>query len=171
MRGRPPSGRTSQLCDGDDATVKNLEEMSSADVLKFRVNRQVVVLNDTLRGRLWMPLQDTDLRVPDWTQIEPEEEPDEAEEETEASDTTQDLVTECSTESAPPTAADDEFGVRPGRTTILPVIDNDSSSDCGILVISVLRPAARGVRPGRGDLRRPLAAGRRRGGRLRAPPS
>ncbi|GEK19531.1 Ig-like domain-containing protein [Cellulomonas xylanilytica] len=129
-----------QLCDGDDAEVSNLEEMSSADVLKFRVNRQVVVLNDTLRGRLWMPLQDTDLRVPNWTQIEPEEEPDEAEEETEASDTTQDLVTECSAESAPPTAADDEFGVRPGRTTILPVIDNDSSSDCGILAISVFDP-------------------------------
>lgn len=129
-----------QLCEGDKAEVSNLQEMSSADVLKFRVNRQVVVLNDTLRGRLWMPLQDTDLRVPEWTQIEPEEEPDEAQEETEASDTTQDLVTECSTESAPPTAADDEFGVRPGRTTILPVIDNDSSSDCGILVISVFDP-------------------------------
>ncbi|MBO3084009.1 Ig-like domain-containing protein [Cellulomonas fengjieae] len=125
-----------QLCDGGDAEVSNLEEMSSADVLAFRVNRQVVVLNDTLRGRLWMPLQDTDLRVPEWTQIEPEEEPDEAEEETETSDTTQDLVTECSAEPAPPTAADDEFGVRPGRTTILPVIDNDSSSDCGILVVS-----------------------------------
>lgn len=129
-----------QLCEGDDAEVSNLQEMSSADVLEFRVNRQVVVLNDTLRGRLWMPLQDTDLRVPDWTQIEPEEQPDEAQEETEASDTTQDLVTECSTESAPPTAADDEFGVRPGRTTILPVIDNDSSSDCGILVISEFDP-------------------------------
>ncbi|KQR17773.1 fibronectin type III domain-containing protein [Cellulomonas sp. Leaf334] len=135
-----PVGSYVELCDGDDAEVKNLQEMSSADVLEFRVNRQVVVLNDTLRGRVWMPLQDTDLRVPDWTQIEPEEQPDEAEEETEASDTTQDLVTECSTESAPPTAADDEFGVRPGRTTILPVIDNDSSSDCGILVISEFDP-------------------------------
>lgn len=135
-----PTGSYLQLCDGADAEVSNLEQMSSADVLAFRVNRQVVVLNDTLRGRLWMPLQDTDLRVPEWTQIEPEEQPDEAEEETEASDTTQDLVTECSAESAPPTAADDEFGVRPGRTTILPVIDNDSSSDCGILVISVFDP-------------------------------
>ncbi|KQS97636.1 fibronectin type III domain-containing protein [Cellulomonas sp. Leaf395] len=135
-----PVGSYVQLCDGEDAEVRNLEEMSTADVLAFRVNRQVVVLNDTLRGRLWMPLQDTDLRVPDWTQIEPEEQPDEAQEETEASDTTQDLVTECSAESAPPTAADDEFGVRPGRTTILPVIDNDSSSDCGILVISEFDP-------------------------------
>jgi hypothetical protein len=135
-----PVGSYLQLCDGEDAEVSNLQDMSSADVLAFRVNRQVVVLNDTLRGRLWMPLQDTDLRVPDWTQIEPEEEPDEAEEETETSETTQDLVTECSTESAPPTAVDDELGVRPGRTTILPVIDNDSSSDCGILAISEFDP-------------------------------
>ena len=129
-----------QLCDGEQAEVSNLEGMSSADVLAFRVNRQVVVLNDTLRGRLWMPLQDTDLRVPDWTQVEPEEQPEEAQEETETSDTTQDLVTECSAESAPPTAADDAFGVRPGRTTILPVIDNDSSADCGILVVSEFDP-------------------------------
>ncbi len=125
-----------RLCDDAGATVSNLEGMSTTDVLAFRVNRQVVVLNDTLRGRLWMPLQDTDLRVPDWTQVQPQEQPDEAQDETETSDTTQDLVSECSTESAPPTAADDEFGVRPGRTTILPVIDNDSSADCGILVIS-----------------------------------
>lgn len=129
-----------QLCDGAEAEVSNLEDMSSADVLKFRVNRQVVVLNDTLRGRLWMPLQDPDLRVPDWTQVKPEEQPDEAQEQTETTDTTQNLVTECSGTSAPPTAADDEFGVRPGRTTILPVIDNDSSSDCGILVISEFDP-------------------------------
>lgn len=135
-----PVGSYVQLCEGGEAEVSNLEGMSSADVLAFRVNRQVVVLNDTLRGRLWMPLQDTDLRVPDWTQVEPEEQPDEAQEETETSDTTQDLVTECSTEPTPPTAADDEFGVRAGRTTILPVIDNDSSADCGILVVSEFDP-------------------------------
>nr|WP_210767716.1 fibronectin type III domain-containing protein [Cellulomonas humilata] len=135
-----PVGSYVQLCDDEQAEVSSLDGMSSADVLAFRVNRQVVVLNDTLRGRLWMPLQDTDLRVPDWTQVEPEEQPDEAQEETETSDTTQDLVTECSAETAPPTAADDEFGVRPGRTTILPVIDNDSSADCGILVVSEFDP-------------------------------
>ncbi|WP_456825481.1 Ig-like domain-containing protein [Cellulomonas sp. P5_E12] len=131
-----PIGSYIQLCDGAKADVRDLEDMSSADVLTFRVNRQMVVLNDTLRGRLWLPLEDTKLRVPNWTDVVPEEQPDEAQEETETSDTTQDLVTECSAESASPTAADDEFGVRPGRTTILPVIDNDSSSDCGILAIS-----------------------------------
>ena len=129
-----------QLCDGAPAKVSDLEDMSSTDALRFRVNRQVVVLNDTLRGRLWLPLQDTDLHVPNWDDVVPQEKPDETQEETQSSDTTQDIVTECSTESAPPTAADDTFGVRPGRTTILPVIDNDSSSDCGILAISQFDP-------------------------------
>ena len=84
-----------------------------------------------------------------------------------ASDTTQDLVTECTAESAPPTAADDEFGVRPGRTTILPVIDNDSSSDCGILVVSEFDPLPAEFGTRRGDLRRTRAPG---GRRRRAPP-
>lgn len=134
------TGSYLQLCDNSVAHVSDLEDMSSTDALKFRVNRQVVVLNDTLRGRLWMPLQDTDLRVPNWNDVVPQENPEETKDESQSSDTTQDLVTECSNESAPPTAADDEFGVRPGRTTILPVVDNDSSSDCGILAISQFDP-------------------------------
>ncbi|WP_426592499.1 Ig-like domain-containing protein [Cellulomonas sp. McL0617] len=134
------TGSYLQLCDGSDAKVRNLEDMSTADALTFRVNRQVVVLNDTLRGRLWLPLQDTDLHVPNWNEVVPQENPQDSKDQAQSSDTTQDLVTECSNQSAPPTAADDSFGVRAGRTTILPVIDNDSSSDCGILAISQFDP-------------------------------
>ncbi|GIG19934.1 ATPase AAA [Cellulomonas chitinilytica] len=134
------TGSYVELCEGKKPRLDDLEDMSSTDVLKFRVNRQMVVLNDTLRGRLWMPTQDTDLRVPNWQDIQPQEEPEESDEQSDSPDTTQELVTECTDQSAPPTAADDEFGVRPGRTTILPVIDNDSSSDCGILAISQFDP-------------------------------
>ncbi|MGY4642928.1 Ig-like domain-containing protein [Cellulomonas sp. URHB0016] len=133
-------GSYAELCDGADARVENLQDMSSSDVLVFRVNRQMVVLNDTVQGRLWMPTEDTDLRVPNWQDIVPEEEPDDSQEESESPDTTQDLVTTCTEESSPPTAADDTFGVRAGRTTILPVIDNDSSSDCGILAVTEVDP-------------------------------
>lgn len=134
-------GSYAELCDGAKPQVDDLEDMSSSDVLVFRVNRDMVVLNDTLRGRLWMPTEDTDLRVPNWQDIVPQEEPEESQEESESPDTTQELVTQCSDQSAPPTAADDDFGVRPGRTTILPVIDNDSSSDCGILAVTEIEPA------------------------------
>ncbi|WP_233549961.1 fibronectin type III domain-containing protein [Cellulomonas rhizosphaerae] len=130
------TGSYLHLCDGKDAVVKNLQDTSTQDVLKFRVNRSMVVLNDTLRGRLWMPLQDTDLRTPNWDDIETPDDPEDQKDDSDSTETIQDLVTECSTESAPPAAADDEFGVRPGRATILPVIDNDSSPDCGVLVVS-----------------------------------
>ena len=36
-------------------------------------------------------------------------------------------------ENTPPEAVDDEFGIRPGRSTILPVLDNDSDIDGDVL--------------------------------------
>ncbi|WP_250445540.1 fibronectin type III domain-containing protein [Actinotalea sp. C106] len=114
--------------------------MSTSDELRFRVNRDVVVLNDTLRGRLWVPLEDPRLREPNWQDIEPDEEIEEDDEDSEATQATQNLQAECTADSSSPLAADDEFGVRPGRTTILSVIDNDTSSDCGILTISEFDP-------------------------------
>ncbi|WP_448061131.1 Ig-like domain-containing protein [Cellulomonas hominis] len=134
------TGSYLRLCDGKDAEVLDLEGMSASDELTFRVNRSVVVLNDTVRGRVWLPLEDTDLREPSWADIVPEEDPQEDAEEAEGDQTTQQLVSECSDASAPPTAADDEFGVRAGRSVLLPVIDNDSTSDCGILAISEFDP-------------------------------
>ncbi len=129
-------GASLQLCDGRDPQVDDLEGMTAADRLAFRVNRGFVVLNDTAGGRVWLPQEDTAVRVPNWDDIVPEEDPEDSEEDSESGEVTQEPVTECSEQSAPPVAVDDEFGVRAGRTRVLPVIDNDSSSDCGILVIS-----------------------------------
>lgn len=128
------------LCDGAEPSVRALEGVTSADRLVFRVNRGVVALNETVDGRLWLPLEDTALREPDWTDVVPQEEPEDDAQQSEGDRTTQELVPECSPTSAAPRAVDDAFGVRPGRTTILPVIDNDTSSDCGILVISDVDP-------------------------------
>lgn len=128
------------LCDGQDPQVADLAGMTTADTLAFRVNRQVVVLNETLHGRLWLPLEDTAVREPNWSDIIPEDQPEQDDQVSDGDQTTQQLVPDCSTTSAPPTAADDAFGVRAGRSTLLSVIDNDSSSDCGILVISDFDP-------------------------------
>lgn len=135
-----PVGGSLTLCDGQDAKVEDLEAMTAGDSLKFRVNRGFVVLNETVGGRVWLPQEDTAVRVPNWDDIVPEEDPEDAEEDSDSGEVMQEPVTECSEQSAPPVAVDDEFGVRAGRTRVLPVIDNDSSSDCGILVISVLDP-------------------------------
>ncbi|RYV52625.1 Ig-like domain-containing protein [Pengzhenrongella frigida] len=125
-----------QVCADGDPVVSDLEAMTTADVLVFRVNRDVVVLNDTLRGRLWVPLEDPELREPNWQDIEPEEDTQDDEQESESRASTQNIQAECTEQSAAPSAVNDDYGVRAGRTAILSVIDNDASSDCGILVIS-----------------------------------
>jgi len=134
------TGSYLQLCDGKKAQIENLQDTSAQDVLEFRVNRSMVLLNDTLRGRLWSPLEDTNLRTPNWDDIKTPDDPQKDEDDTDSTDTVQDLVTECSAKSSAPTAVDDDFGVRPGRATILPVIDNDSSGDCGVLAVSEVDP-------------------------------
>ena len=129
-----------RLCDGQPDELLDLDGVTSTDHLVFRVNRQVVALNETVDGRLWLPLEDTELREPDWSDVVPEEEQQDDTDESQGDRTTQQLVPECTPASGAPNAVDDEFGVRPGRTTILPVIDNDTSSDCGILVITDVDP-------------------------------
>ncbi|WP_146899533.1 Ig-like domain-containing protein [Cellulomonas aerilata] len=127
-------------CDGEDEHRLDLAGMSAQDALVFRVNRGVVVLNDTGRGRVWVPTRDPELREPNWQDVEPERREQDSDDDSDARQSTQDLLTECTPQSAPPTAADDEFGLRPGRTTVLPVVDNDASSDCGVLVVSEFDP-------------------------------
>jgi hypothetical protein len=129
-----------ELCADAGPRLLDLDGVTATDHLVFRVNRQVVALNETVDGRLWLPLEDTELREPDWSDVVPEEKPEDDTDRAEGDRTTQELVPECSPTSAAPTAVDDQFGVRAGRTTVLPVIDNDTSSDCGILVLSEVDP-------------------------------
>ena len=129
-----------ELCADAAPRLESLAGVTATDHLVFRVNRQVVALNETVDGRLWLPLEDTEVREPDWTDVVPEEQPEDETDRAEGDRTTQELVPECSPTSAAPNAVDDAFGVRAGRTTILPVIDNDTSSDCGILVLSEVDP-------------------------------
>jgi fibronectin type III domain protein/Big-like domain-containing protein len=124
------------MCAGQGPELATLEGLASDATVVFRVNRSVVALNDSRRGRVWLPLVDASAREPNWQDIVPETAPENSSTPADGNRTQQTLATECTPRSAPPTARDDAFGVRPGRTAILPVIDNDSSSDCGILAIS-----------------------------------
>lgn len=122
-----------ELCGSRVETVA-LQGMTSAASLHFRVNRDVVVLND-VAGNLWAPTEDPDLREPNWQDVVTEEHQDQGDQSSDQQ-STQTLQIECTPQSAAPDAVDDSYGVRPGRTTILSVIDNDAASDCGLLVIS-----------------------------------
>ncbi|MGD8166542.1 Ig-like domain-containing protein [Herbiconiux sp. P16] len=112
----------------------------------FRVNRDVVVLNDLTTGAVWLVNQDMK-KVDNWDDIVPP--PDETQTE-EDDDTTQEelevTLPERSEQNTPPTAEDDQFGVRAGRTVILPVLDNDSDPDGDVLTATVdSDPGAIGV--------------------------
>ena len=131
-----PTGSYLGICQGAEPEVLDLAEMSSSSELVFRVNRDVVVLNDVRDGRLWLPTVDAEVREPNWTDIEVRDDQQDVADREQTAVTTETLQPECTPQSAPPTAVDDEYGVRPGRTMILSVIDNDASSSCGILTIT-----------------------------------
>src|SRR5690606_13124505 len=48
----------------------------------------------------------------------------------------EDTLAERTETNRAPTANDDEYGIRPGRTTVLPVLENDSDPDGDVLVVS-----------------------------------
>lgn len=139
-------------CEGDaDDVRQEVDRIRSASALSFRVNRDVVVLNDMVNGTVF--LVNDDMRaIDDWkpvdTQVtEQEDHDDEASEE----------VTELSGEvrkelQTTPVAVDDEFGARPGRTVTLPVLANDSDPDGDLLTAVVGTPPTGGatVAPVRG---------------------
>ncbi|WP_214467963.1 Ig-like domain-containing protein [Microbacterium flavescens] len=120
--------------DHDDLTV-DIEGVKASSVLRFRVNRDVVVLNDVIGGAAWMA-SDSMQRVDNWNEITPPEGEAEEDEKT-TEETVETTLPERSEVNTPPVATDDDFGVRPGRTTLLPVLDNDSDPDGDVLIAAV----------------------------------
>ena len=130
------SARFVRDCVGaEDDVDQDIEGVDAASVLQFRVNRDVVVLNDVVGGAAWMA-SDSMQRVDNWNDITPPEgEVEEDEQTTEESVTT--TLPERSDVNTVPIANDDDFGVRPGRTTVLPVLDNDTDADGDVLTASL----------------------------------
>lgn len=108
-------------------TVSSLAEASSA---VFRTNRTRIVLNDVSTGTLWLPDKNM-VVVSNWDQTPTEEQ---EEEDTPTPDEREQVSEpEHKDKNTPPEAVDDEFGIRPGRSTLLPVLDNDSDDDGDVL--------------------------------------
>lgn len=129
------SGRFVRDCPGEsDDLTQEIKGIEATSVLQFRVNRDVVVLNDVFGGAAWMA-SDSMQRVDNWMDITPPEGEGEEEEET-TEETVQTTLPERTDQNTDPIAKDDEYGVRPGRTTVLPVLDNDTDADGDVLVAS-----------------------------------
>jgi len=139
------SARFVRDCAGErnDVAAK-IPGAESSSRLMFRVNRDVIVLNDVIGGEAWLA-DDSLQRVDDWSILTPPE--GEAEDQDESTqETVETSLPERKEENTPPVAEDDRLGVRPGGTTLLPVLDNDNDSDGDVLVATLAGgpPAHRG---------------------------
>jgi hypothetical protein len=124
-------------CDGQAAEPVQIDEPTRGSTLEFRVNRTVIALNNLDNGNVW--LVDENMRlVENWEDVTPpeEQETEEIGDEKSAIQSFEDTLAERTETNRPPTANDDDFGIRPGRTTILPLLDNDTDPDGDVLVIS-----------------------------------
>ncbi|QTE28997.1 fibronectin type III domain-containing protein [Pengzhenrongella sicca] len=118
-------------CDGT-AYDSALDVPNAGDgELRFRVNRDVVVLNNVTTGAVW--LTDNELTpVNNWSDVTP---PEDDENEDESAGTSEDQALPDRTKAnQDPVAVEDHFGVRPGRTAVLPVLANDSDPEGDVLV-------------------------------------
>jgi hypothetical protein len=116
--------------------------------LVFRVNRDIVVLNDVTSGNVWLVTENMRL-VANWDEIVPPPDKNDDQDDPAADDNPVDTLPDRSKENRPPSAVDDQFGVRPGRTSVLPVLDNDSDPDGDVLTAQLQgdNPSAGTVQP------------------------
>ncbi|WP_010203328.1 Ig-like domain-containing protein [Salinibacterium sp. PAMC 21357] len=124
-------------CTGGEPQIQQIPEPTQGSVLEFRVNKSVIALNDLSNGNVW--LVDDNMRlVENWEDVTPPEDQESEEEGDEKSSiqSFEDTLAERTDTNRAPVAADDEYGVRPGRTTVFPVLENDTDADGDVLVIS-----------------------------------
>src|SRR5690606_35257839 len=111
------TGQVIRDCEGTDRDVdERLEGLDPRTRLAYRVNRQVIVLNDLSAGTLWMAADEYQ-KVDDWdVQIPEEAEGEESDAELTNPEQVDQFIADRSQPNRPPQPKDDSFGVRPGRT-------------------------------------------------------
>jgi hypothetical protein len=125
-----------QACVGEDPNPITIEQLTVGAELVFRVNKNVIALNNVDNGNAWIVKEALRL-VDNWEEVTPPEQEDTEEgDEKSAEQSFEDTLAERTEQNRPPVARDDEFGVRPNRTTILAVLDNDTDPDGDVLVIT-----------------------------------
>ncbi|WP_306233106.1 Ig-like domain-containing protein [Agrococcus beijingensis] len=141
----PATGRFVRDCADDGRDTEELVEQAAGTPLVFRVNRDTVVLNQFAAGRSWL-LSDELIMVDNWDDLVPPQSEETSDEESESTEDVFENVTPPVTEeNSPPTANDDDFGARAGRSTLLPVLWNDSDPDGDVLTASLSGDVPEGV--------------------------
>lgn len=144
------SGSYVRLCDdAANDTSMNVDTLKSARNISFRTNRKLIVLNEINEGGIWLPDMNMAF-MDDWDEID--QEIDKEKEEEESPEYTDEIIDpQRKDKNTPPDAVDDEFGVRPGRATTLPVLQNDTDIDGDVLTARpISQPQIGAVTPTRG---------------------
>ncbi|MDR6416164.1 Ig-like domain-containing protein [Pseudarthrobacter sulfonivorans] len=129
--------------DGDDKNVE-VPKASASPSYVFRVNRDLVVLNDVNSGNVWLVNQNMQL-VNNWEDVIPPKETSDDADKDSADEVQQTVLPDRTKPNTAPVAKPDTFGVRAGRTVILPVLDNDTDPDGDILTVRSPDPIRSGV--------------------------
>jgi hypothetical protein len=129
--------------DADDKNV-DVPKASASPSYVFRVNRDLVVLNDVNSGNVWLVNQNMQL-VNNWEDVIPPKETSDDADKDSADEVQQTVLPDRTKPNSAPVAKPDTFGVRAGRTVVLPVLDNDTDPDGDILTVRAPDPIRSGI--------------------------
>jgi hypothetical protein len=126
-------GEAVQACDGRDPETFGLESADASSTVALRINQDTVVADDATAGKAWA-LQHGGALISNWDDFN-----DTA---TQVQQRNDDLDVPPTPVKAqrPPEAEDDEFGARPGRANVLPVLLNDTDRNADPLAITSVSP-------------------------------
>jgi hypothetical protein len=127
--GSGASGVYGRSCDGTPTVAAAFPLKDSNPRLVFRVNRGFIVVNDSTAGTVWTADNTPAQVVDSWTSVTPPTRPKDQQNQN-------NLVNDQQKNISPPKAVDDALGARPGRSTVLHVLDNDSDPGGAILSIA-----------------------------------
>jgi hypothetical protein len=122
------TGHVATRCDGGDPMVAGLRTQTTD--LVFRVNRDQIVLNDRGDGAVWDVDHQQPERLDNWDAFR-----------SAPTKTSHDQHNDHPDlgDRRPPKAKDDSFGARPGRSTVLHPLDNDSAPPGRLLAIRAVQ--------------------------------
>ena len=125
-------GTVAVRCGDDEPTVSTLGGKGRS--LAFRVNRGEIVLNDGTTGSVWDVEDLEPQKIDNWNAFTASRKVEDEDKENEE---------QSNGDRRPPRAKPDQYGARPGRTTVLHPLDNDSAPDGRLLsIVEVEQPRA-----------------------------
>jgi large repetitive protein len=132
-------GTYARSCDGKPAVAQKVPSHQKLSQPVFRVNRGQIVLNDLVSGGVWI-VDSTVQEVDDWQAIRPPKPRPNSKKPNKPTHQKQPCA-----QDRPPQVRDQALGARPGRTTVLHLLDR-AADPCGfLLAISAVTAADNGA--------------------------